>query len=76
MNKKQLVCMWIGITVFLIIGYFGIHRDPWERLGENLSNRPHDYVSMIIGLLCTVLVTSGLIITLRDKKQKNDKTEN
>jgi hypothetical protein len=72
MNKKQIIVMWIGIAVFVCLGYFGIARSDWEALGDSLSGRPRDYGPLIVRLSSTVLVTAGLIYTLRDKKSKGD----
>jgi len=72
MNKKQLICMWVGIAVFVCLGYFSIARTDIQILSDNLSNRPRDYGPLIVRLSSTVLVTTGLIYTLRDKKQKDD----
>lgn len=84
MNKKQLICMWVGIAVFVCLGYFSVARDPLEFFGlvrdpfqafadsysNSTSNRNYNYGPLIVRLSGTVLVTVGLICTLKDKKAK------
>ncbi len=62
MNKKQLVCMWAGIIVFVLI----IGLDPPGSFEYALRH--------IERLASTVIVTSGLICTFRDKQGKKDKS--
>lgn len=52
MNKKQLVCGWVGIGLVIAMGFV--------MRGDN-------FLRFIIAV---TLVTSGIIYTLRDKKQK------
>ena len=70
MNKKQIIVMWVGIAVFICIGSATTTRDHSFVL--NSSSRTRDYGPLIVRLASTVLVTTGLIYTLRDKKKKDD----
>jgi hypothetical protein len=68
MNKKQLVCMWAGIVVFVLIGLN-------TRTLFGFSTIVVDYGPLIVRLAGTVIVTGGLIYTLRDKQGKKDKAD-
>jgi len=65
MNRTQLIVLWVGIAVFIVLGlttptaYFGARSiPPWN-----------DYGPLIVRLSGTVLVTAALIYTLKDKKK-------
>jgi bacteriorhodopsin len=63
MNKKQLVCMWTGIIVFVLIGLNTRTLFRWYYY-------MNDCAQLITCLAGTVIVTGGLIYTLRDKQGK------
>jgi len=64
MNKKQLICMWVGIVAIVFFSFLLL-----ERL---YSLKWFDVVGFMIIFFLIILVTIGLIITLKDKKQKDD----
>lgn len=86
MNKKQKICLWIGIAVFVAMGLF----PPWMVTGGAQGCLPMGY-SFILNppaKLCRIdashlciqwamvaVVTSGLIFTFGDKKDKKAKDE-
>lgn len=59
MNKKQKIVMWIGIVVFLGLSF---SYDPYDS----------DIVTIVVIMQSAsiVLVTAGLIYTLKDKKKE------
>lgn len=88
MNKKQLTVLWIGIAVFVLVAlttqtnfstWHSDHgRGPAPRYPTGPTGR---YVSVVnygplVGrLMSTVVVTGGLIYTLKDKKDEKPKDE-
>lgn len=58
MNRKQLVCMWLGIAAVVLCGFVTVI-DPY---------RP-DYVYFGVRVFLVALVTGGLIVTFKDKKK-------
>jgi hypothetical protein len=69
MNKKQLICMWCGIVVFVFVGLItaAAGSDRWTYLWRY-------YAPLLIVYWPSVaIVTGGLIYTLRDKQGKKDK---
>ena len=62
MNKKQLICMWVGIAAIVFFTFMLLEH----------SHEISDLVGWIIFMFLIALVTIGLIITLKDKKQKGD----
>jgi|WetSurMetagenome_2_1015567.scaffolds.fasta_scaffold209339_1 hypothetical protein len=75
MNKKQLICMWIGIFVSISIT-FTFTTEPSDSL-ITVSKASHnwlDYIMLIARLLITLVVTAGMIYTLKDKKKNNSRT--
>ncbi|MGD0785048.1 MAG: hypothetical protein ABR969_04470 [Sedimentisphaerales bacterium] len=68
MNKKQLVCMWAGIVVFILIG---LNTGTLFGAGYCINT----YAQIITCLAGTVMVTGGLIYTLRDKQGKKGKAD-
>jgi hypothetical protein len=69
MNKKQKIIMWVGIAIFVFIGLttetsFGMRGVYWT-----------DYGPLIARLVSTAVVTLGLIVTFKDKKDNKTKDE-
>jgi len=62
MNKKQLICMWCGIAAIVFFTLLVLEK----------SSDISDLVGWMIIIFLIALVTIGLIITLKDKKQKDD----
>ena len=60
MNKKQLVCMWLGIAGIVFFGFLAASGD-------------RDVAAIFICLV--VLITGGLIYTFKDRKHKKPKDE-
>lgn len=69
MNKKQIKVMWVGIAVFILFLMFT--ETSWcnwsKRKRQFISST--DYKPLAIRLVSTVLISAGLIVTLRDKKK-------
>lgn len=59
MNKSQLIALWIGIAFFVI---FGLSTPTQYRRGGGFLT---DYGPLTVRLVSTLLVTAGLIITLK-----------
>lgn len=68
MNRKQLILMWIGIAVFVLVGANTKTRFGFDPIIV-------DYSKLATRLLSTVIVTAGLIYTLRDEKGRRDKDD-
>jgi len=68
MNKKQLVVMWVGIAVFI---FLGVTTETKFRYQRGISGSAMDYSQLVVRLFSTVLVTGGLIYTLKGKKPKD-----
>ncbi len=71
MNKSQLIVLWIGIAFFII---FGLSTPTQYRRGGGFLSDGEtvyltDYGPLTVRLVSTLLVTAGLIITLK----KSDK---
>lgn len=79
MNKKQLTVLWIGIAVFVLVAlttqtmFTTIVREEREPTGTYVSKC--DYGPLVGRLMSTVVVTVGLIYTLKDKKDEKPKDE-
>lgn len=61
MNKKQLVCMWVGIAAIEWVGFLRI---------PVLWDYVVDWSGFVLWTILISLVTAGLIYTLRDKKRR------
>lgn len=74
MNKKQIVCLWLGIAVFVLVGLVR-QVTPiylWEAgRGGGALMLPR----FIVLWVCIIVVTIGLIYTFRDKQDKKDKVD-
>ena len=62
MNKKQLILMWCGILAIVFFAFL-------ELLEPYRSN----YANFGVLLLSIVLITGGLFVTLKGKKDKKPK---
>jgi len=71
MNKKQLIVLWIGIAVFVLIAL--ITKTSFGPGGVWNPPVVVDYGPLVIRLMSTVIVTGGLIYTLKDKKDEKPK---
>jgi len=75
MNKKQLICMWCGVGLIVLVGF-----ESFMYLSERGFGRPGG-ISALAAECCrfglwvfiVALVTGGLIYTLKDKQGKKDK---
>jgi len=79
MNRKQIICMWCGIAIFVLIGlcavvgYGGGIRLWWWHSGLRSGGTGALILPNFIVLwICISVVTAGLIYTFRDKKDKTD----
>jgi hypothetical protein len=73
MNRKQIIFMWLGIAVFVLIGldtirYGGICL--WSSGGRGGGTL--ELPSFIVLWICVIVVTAGLIYTFRNKKDKTN----
>jgi len=75
MNKKQKICLWLGIIAIVIMLFY----PPWvskkhNKRGYAFITEPHigDYDRQRQGIQIGVLalITSGLIVSLKGKKVK------
>lgn len=74
MNKKQIVCLWMGIAVFVLVGL--VRQVTPIYLWE--AGRGGGYLMLprfIVIWVCIIVVTIGLIYTFRDKQDKTDKDD-
>ncbi|MDD5065149.1 MAG: hypothetical protein PHQ35_10395 [Phycisphaerae bacterium] len=62
MNKKQIIIMWLGIATITFYAFVSV-----------FDTRHPDYADFSVWVFIVVLVTSGLIYTLRDKKGQENK---
>lgn len=62
MNKKQLICMWLGIAGIVWVGF-------WN---TPFASNDTDWDSFWLWTILFSLITGGLIITFRNKKGKAD----
>ena len=75
MNKIQLLVMWVGIALFLLLLIFPPHYPSWgfasdpNNIFEGAVNKELQHILLIAILLVAV----GLIVTFRDKNRA-DKT--
>lgn len=85
MNKKQLVVMWVGIAIIVLMGLF----PPWTTYGNsgdcylthkfilfkpaerNIPARI-DTGHLFVQWIIVTAITGGLIVTFKDKKTKDD----
>jgi len=66
MNRKQIICMWLGIAAFVLVGLYAVMSgDKYLWNGDYL-----ELPNFIILWICVIVVTTGLIYTFRDKKNK------
>lgn len=63
MNKIQLLIMWVGIALFLLLLIFPPHEPSWLYSGRMVVNEELQRTFLI----AIPLVAGGLIITFRDK---------
>lgn len=81
MNKKQKIILWIGIAFFVLLGLFPPSKStPWAR--QETTQRPitlyhHsiDGSKLFAYWAMVAVVTSGLIVTFKDKKDTKPKDE-
>lgn len=71
MNKKQLIVMWVGIVIFILIGVFTRTHFSARRVRRTSGASWTNYRPLIKGLGSTALIAAGLIYTLKDKKKKD-----
>jgi hypothetical protein len=64
MNKKQLVCLWVGIITICGLGGMGLYVEHFAYMG---------YKGFFARAFFVALVSAGLIITFADKKNKKPK---
>jgi hypothetical protein len=91
MNKKQLIAMWVGIIIIVIMVLFPPWHLPLRELGTQkrsgcafILNPPHFgdgvYPMINVSQLCIQcfivgLITTGYIITLKDDKPKDEQKQ-
>lgn len=84
MNKKQKIVLWVGITLFVLMGLF----PPYRSSQKNFAPRTHydrlffdmgfghvDSGTLFIQWAILGVITGGLICTLSDKKDKRARGE-
>jgi hypothetical protein len=79
MNRKQKICLWIGIAFFVLLGLFPPTKStPWaiQETTQRPITRYHrsiDGSKLFAYLAMVAVITGGLIVTLKDKKPKDEK---
>ena len=68
MNKRQIIVMCVGIAVFVYIAWITSTIYPIGEKGTPSYAFETDYGPLAKRLASIVLVTAGLIYTLKDKK--------
>jgi hypothetical protein len=88
MNRKQIICLWIGIIIIVLMGIF----PPWSAYkGDGECYLLHKFIlfqpaekniparidtgHLFVQWIMVAVVTGGLIFTFRDKKEKKLKEE-
>jgi len=75
MNWKQIICMWLGIIVFVLVALNTKTHFDYGGGFDGPCGVAVDYGPLIARLVSTVIVACGLIYTLRDKKDNKSKDE-
>ena len=73
MNRKQIICMWLGIAAFVLVGVGTAMQGKiylWEGFGREPGGGDLLFPHLFVLWLCIIVVTSGLIYTFRDKNKK------
>lgn len=93
MNKKQLISLWVGIVIIVLMGLF----PPWffmtvsSRSGMGyrratnykfITPRPRsgnieaeiDFSLLCIQWVIVAAITTGLVVTFKDKKPKDEQS--
>ena len=72
MNKKQKICMWVSICLFSLILIFP--NSTTRKFSYGTYNAPRWKNSITRTKLCLIVgaITGGLIVTLKDKKNKKE----
>jgi hypothetical protein len=77
MNKKQLICLWVGIGVFLFLnlihrGALSVRTDPKAPISDNqiwyFPWSPFELHSVAMYFIVIAPVVFAAIITFREKK--------
>ena len=71
MNRKQIICMWLGITAFVFVSLI-TKTFYCEKYTIGTLTTWTDYGPLVARWLSVVVVTSGLIYTFKDNKAKKD----
>lgn len=77
MNKKQIVCLWLGIAVFVLVGLVTLYEPIylWKCFGRGTGGGDLMLPRFIVLWVCIIVITIGLIYTFRDKQDKKDKDD-
>ena len=83
MNKKQMIVLWIGIIIFVLVSLHPprkSHPRPIRRttdapIVEVIGAGNVDGVKLLSRWLIIIILTGGLIYTIKDKKDKKLKDE-
>jgi len=73
MNKKQIVYLWLGIAVFVIVGL--LRQVTPIYLWKGFNGGDLILPRFIVLWVCIIVVTIGLIYTFRDKQDKTNKND-
>lgn len=81
MNKKQMIVLWIGIIIFVLVSLdppLKSHRMPIRRtddapIVEVIGAGEVDGAKLLSRWSIIIVLTGGLIYTLKDKKPKDEK---
>lgn len=75
MKKRQKICLWLGIIIFVLIGLFPPNtiRDGWPWFIFELRGHTICYSKLMVQWILVVVITSSLIYALRDKQKVKEK---
>jgi hypothetical protein len=71
MNQKQIICMWLGIAAFVLVGLDSASQ-KYIYWGGGFGSPQGGYLMLprcFILWICVIVATSGLIYTFRDRKK-------
>ena len=78
MNRKQIICMWLGIAAFELVGLGAAMQGEiylWMGKGRGAPGGDLVFPHLFVLWLCIIVITSGLIYTFRDRKTKLTKND-
>ncbi|MHC4259909.1 MAG: hypothetical protein ACYSTF_05810 [Planctomycetota bacterium] len=75
MNWKQIIAMWCGIAAVAVIAHRDLQLYRYSALGKLIYLDIGYYRDFLVLVFLVALVTGGLIVTLADKKPKEQRKQ-